>query len=69
MQPFNLAAPWDEVKEKLKEINIDLTDDDLIYHRGKEDELIARLRQKIKGTPEEIRGLVESISFNEGKAG
>ena len=69
MQPFNLGAPWEEVKEKLKEINIGLTDEDLVYQRGKEDELIARLRKKIKATPDEIRGLVESISFNEGKAG
>ncbi len=69
MQPFKLGASWDEVKEKLKEINIGLTDEDLVYERGKEDELIAKLQLKIKGTREEIRGLVESVSFNEGKAG
>ena len=69
MYPFKLGAPWEEVKERLKEINIGLTDDDLYYEEGKEDELITRLQQKIKGTPEEIRGLIESISFNEGKAG
>ncbi len=69
MQSFKLGTPWEEVKERLKEINIGLTDDDLDYEKGKEDELIARLQQKIKGTAEEIKGLIESISFNEGKAG
>ena len=28
---LNLQSPWDEVKEKLKEANTDLTDEDLEY--------------------------------------
>jgi uncharacterized protein YjbJ (UPF0337 family) len=68
-QKFNLAAPWDEVKEKLKETNINLTDEDLTYQPGKEDELLARLQQKINKPSEEIRKLIESVSVNRGMAG
>jgi uncharacterized protein YjbJ (UPF0337 family) len=69
MNPFKLGAPWEEVKEKLKEINIELTDDDLDYQEGKENELLTRLQKKIKKSPEEIKGIIESVSTNEGKAG
>lgn len=66
---LKLQHSWEEVKEKLKEINTELTDDDLNYEPGKEEELITRLQQKIKGTKEEIKGLIESVSGNKGKAG
>lgn len=69
MQAFNLERPWPEVKEKLKEINIELTDEDLQYEPGKEEELLSRLSKKIKSSPDEIRGLIESVSANKGKAG
>jgi uncharacterized protein YjbJ (UPF0337 family) len=69
MEPLKLEIPWTEVKEKMKEINIDLSDEDLLYEPGREDELFERLQQKIKGSKDEIRGLIESISGNKGKAG
>lgn len=68
-QHFKLSAPWDEVKEKLKEMNVNLTDEDLAYHPGKEDELLEGLKQKINKSKEEIRKLIESVSANKGKAG
>ena len=69
MKPLNLKVPWQEVKERLQEINIHLTDEDLAYDPGHENELLERLQYKIKGTTEDIRGLIESVSENEGKAG
>ena len=68
-QPLKLTAPWEEVKEKLKETNIKLTDEDLAYEPGKEDELLERLQGKINKPKDEIRKLIESISANKGKAG
>ena len=69
MQSLKLDSPWHQVKEKMKEINIDLTDEDLAYEPGKEDDLFARLQQKMKGSKEDIKGIIESISSNKGKAG
>lgn len=68
-QKLRLTGPWDEVKEKLKETNINLTDEDLVYQPGQEDALLERLQKKIKKSKEEIRDLIESISENKGKAG
>ena len=38
---LKLEAPWDEVKEMLEEINVNLTDEDLRYEKGKEKDLQA----------------------------
>lgn len=67
-QSLQLQAPWDEVKEKLKEVNLELTDDDLNYQPGQEDELIRRLSGKLRKDPSAVRALIESVSANKGKA-
>lgn len=66
---LRLTTSWDEVKEKLKEANVDLTDEDLAYQPGNEDELFTRLQKKINKPKEEIRRLIESVAMNSGKAG
>lgn len=68
MAALQLQKPWDEVKELLKEVNSNLTDDDLIYEMGKEDELFSRLQKKVSMSKEELQGWIESVSFNNGKA-
>jgi uncharacterized protein YjbJ (UPF0337 family) len=49
---------WNEVKGKLKQRFAQLTDDDLLYEEGKEDELYGRLQQKLGKTREEIDQLL-----------
>ena len=66
---LNLSEPWDEVKEKLKEANVELTDDDLEYQPGSESELLQRIGRKLNKPEDEVRRWVESISMNSGKAG
>lgn len=68
MLSFHLQAPWTEVKEKLKEINTNLTDEDLVYEKGGEEQLLKRLSGKMKKEPEAIKDLIESVSANKGKA-
>lgn len=65
---LRLEAPWEEVKEKLKEVNTDLTDEDLVYQPGKEQDMLSRLSKKLHRSPEEVKGWIESVSFNKGKA-
>jgi len=67
--PLKLEQPWAQVKEKIKEIKPELGDEDLEYSEGNADELLNRLAAKMDRTPEEVRGWVESVSFNKGKAG
>lgn len=65
---LKLQAPWEEVKEKLKEINTELTDSELAFEPGREDELLERLAAKMGKEPEDVQALIESLSFNKGKA-
>jgi hypothetical protein len=69
MDKFNLRSPWSEVRERLKENDIQLTDKDLDYRQGSEDELLERLAGKMKKSKKEVREYIESISTNEDKAG
>ncbi len=65
---LKLQRPWEYVKEMLKENDLELTDEDLYYAPGKEDELLERLAKKKNRTKEEIKILIESISANDGIA-
>ena len=65
---LNLESPWEEVKEKLKENNIDLTDEDLVYDPANPDKLLNHLSKKLNRTPDQVKALVESISSNKARA-
>ncbi len=65
---LKLQAPWEEVKERMKENNIALTDEDLVYEPGQEETLLARLEKKMKRSQQQIKDLIESISANESRA-
>ena len=65
---LKLEAPWDEVKELMKENSLELTDEDLAYEPGKEEELLNHLAAVLNRTPEQVRVLIESISSNKGRA-
>ncbi|MDF2379903.1 hypothetical protein JMG10_00385 [Nostoc ellipsosporum NOK] len=66
---LKLENSWEQVKERLKENNIQLTDDDLHYTPGQEEELIDRLAKKLGKDPRSVKEYVESISANKDKAG
>ncbi len=51
---------WNEVKGKLKQKYANLTDDDLLYVEGKEDELFGRLQKKLGKTDRELQQELES---------
>lgn len=65
---LKLQQPWELVKEDLKENNIYLTDEDLDYTPGQEEQLLERLEKKMRLSKERIKELIESISANEGRA-
>lgn len=65
---LHLKDSWENVKEKLKENDHRLTDEDLEYSPGNEDVLLEKLSKKLDRTKEETKDYVESISSNKGKA-
>ena len=54
MDKLELKGRWNEMKGKVKQAYADLTDDDLKYEEGKEDELYGRLQRKTGQTREEV---------------
>jgi hypothetical protein len=66
---LNISLPWEDVKEKLLESDPYLTEEDLDYTEGQEEELLERLAKKMGRTPEHVKGWIESVAFTEGRAG
>ena len=65
---LKLENSWNEVKEQLQEIRPDLTDEDLNYEEGKEQQLLERLSEKMNMDIEQVKGWIESVSYNKGLA-
>jgi uncharacterized protein YjbJ (UPF0337 family) len=42
-----IQGNWNEIKGKLKQKYAELTDDDLVYAEGKEDELYGKLQKRL----------------------
>ena len=57
---LELKGNWNQLKGKLKQKYGQLTDDDLSFSEGKEDELFGRLQQKLGKTKEAIRDEIEN---------
>ncbi len=53
-----LKGNWNETKGKLKQQFATLTDDDLLFEEGKEDELLGRLQKKLGKTKEEVQKFI-----------
>lgn len=66
---LKLESPWSEVKEQIKEANMEITDEDLQFEPGEENQLLERLSGKIGKSKEDVKAWIESVSYNKGKAG
>ena len=58
---LQVKGGWNEVKGKLKQKYGQLTDDDLIFAEGKEDELLGRLQKRLGRTKDELRAEIEDM--------
>jgi uncharacterized protein YjbJ (UPF0337 family) len=61
MTNLQIKGTWNEVKGKLKQKYGQLTDNDLTFADGKEDELLGRLQQKLGKSKEDLRKEIESL--------
>jgi len=61
MTNLKFKGSWNEVKGRLKQKYAKLTDDDLLFEEGKEDELLGRLQQRTGEAKEKIRNFIEEI--------
>ena len=56
-----IKGNWNTVKGKLKQQYGELTDDDLTYSEGQEDELIGTIQKKTGKTKDEIKDFIDSL--------
>lgn len=61
MTKFEIKGNWNELKGKLKQKYGQLTDDDLTFSQGKEDELLGRIQQRLGRKKEEVRDMIEKL--------
>ena len=58
---LQVKGSWNEVKGKLKQKYGQLTDDDLSFTEGKEDEFLGRLQQRLGKSKEVLRAEIEKL--------
>ena len=60
MNELKIKGNWKEKKGKLKQKYAELTDDDLKYAEGKEEELVGRIQQKLGTSKEEAQNIIRN---------
>ena len=61
MNTTEIKGNWNEMKGKLKQKYADLTDDDLLYAEGKEDEMYGKVQQRLGKTKEEVQQIISDL--------
>jgi uncharacterized protein YjbJ (UPF0337 family) len=61
MDKLEIKGNWNELKGKLKQKYANLTDDDLTYAEGKEEELLGNLQKKMGKSREEVINTIKSL--------
>ncbi len=56
-----IKGNWNTIKGKLKQKFGDLTDDDLKYAEGKEDELLGRIQKKTGQSKENLKDFIDKV--------
>lgn len=61
MNKLQFKGSWNEVKGKLKQKYAQLTDNDLLFEEGKDEEFLGRLQKKLGETEEQIRDTIARL--------
>lgn len=61
MDKLEIKGNYNELKGKLKQAHGDLTDDDLQYEDGKDDEFLGRIQKKLGKTKDEVVAWIRSL--------
>ena len=60
MNKLQFKGEWNELKGKLRQKFAELTDDDVNYAEGQEDELLGHLQKKLGKTQQEISEMLSA---------
>ena len=56
-----IKGNWNVLKGKVKKKFGELTDDDLAYQEGQEDQLLGRIQKKTGKTKQEVKDFIDSL--------
>lgn len=56
-----ISGNWNEMKGKLKKKYADLTDNDLMYVEGREDETLGRIQKRLGKSRDEVEKLISDL--------
>lgn len=62
MDDLTFKGNWNEIKGKLKERFGVLTDNDLAYKEGQEEQLLGNLQQKLGKSKDEIKKIIRELN-------
>jgi uncharacterized protein YjbJ (UPF0337 family) len=61
MNATTIKGNWNEMKGKLKQKFANLTDDDLLYVEGKEDELLGKIQERTGKSKDELSKMISDL--------
>lgn len=61
MNNLTIKGNWNQTKGKLMQKYAELTEDDLAYEEGKEEELFGRLQEKLGKSKDELKKMISSL--------
>lgn len=61
MDKLKYKGKWNQLKGKLKEEYSELTNEDLEYSEGEEDQLVGHLQEKLGKSREEVRKMINDL--------
>lgn len=61
MEELEFKGNWKQIKGKLKERYAVLTDNDLAYEEGQEEQLLGHLQEKLGKSKEEVKDIIRSL--------
>ncbi|MDP2303368.1 MAG: CsbD family protein [Ignavibacteria bacterium] len=61
MNKLTIQGNWKELAGKLKQKFAELSDDDVLYQEGKEEELLGKLQAKLGKTKEEVEDIIDKL--------
>jgi uncharacterized protein YjbJ (UPF0337 family) len=59
-----IKGNWNVIKGNLKQKWANLTDDDLLYEEGKEDEVLGRIQKKTGEAKETVNDFIDKMKFD-----
>ncbi|QSE96439.1 CsbD family protein [Fulvivirga lutea] len=62
MNKLEIKGNWNEMKGMLKKKYANLTDNDLVYAEGKEDELVGKLQKKLGKSKDDVNKIISDLN-------